>query len=37
MDVNNFPFRFNHNPNILEGVAVHNKIMKECASHTLFI
>lgn len=34
MNVNNFPFRFNHSPNILEEGALCNKIKKECFSHT---
>lgn len=33
MNVNNFPFRFNHSPNILQG-ALCNKTKKECSSHT---
>ena len=33
MKVNNFPFRFNQSPNILEERALCNKIKKECSSH----
>lgn len=34
MNVNNFPCRFNHSPNILEEGALSNKTKKECFSHT---
>lgn len=33
MNMNSFPFRFNHGPNILEEGARCNKIKKECSSH----